>query len=228
MTAHSREIEFKFAVGDRRAFSKLAAHLDLPDNVLDTGITQTNHFFDSNGLCLYRNHFAIRLREQGSRNLLTIKGEQQSTSNGHRVLSDRVEEEVELRHETAQALLQGSITPYQAIEQSFGDKSPALLQLISSACDRKDLLHIGKFKNVRIHLPSVKLDLGATDIDVEFELDTSSFPDGSVDHELEVEITDTSDLAGIQTALIEMLQQAGIIWHSAPSKAKRFFSALQQ
>lgn len=226
MTTHAREIEFKFAVENRQAFNRLLDYLNLPETLLDEGITQTNHFFDSDALCLHADHFVIRLRQQGDKNILTIKGESQPDKNADSILTNRIEEEAELTPETARALLRGSITPRQVIEMAFEHQSSSILQLIESACHEKTLAHIGKFRNVRIHLPPVNLSLGDTDTEVEFELDSSTFPDGSVEYELEVEITEYSDAVKIESALVSLLGQAGIEWHSAPSKAKRFFNSL--
>jgi uncharacterized protein YjbK len=228
MTARSREIEFKFAVHGEQAFLQLLKHLQLPSSLLDTGVTQTNHFFDSQALCLHKNHFVIRLREEGENRILTVKGKKQEETDGASVLSDRIEQEVILPHETALALLRGNITARQAIKQHFGDRSSAILQMIASACHENELVHIGEFENIRVHLPPVDLVIGGTSTTVDFELDTSTFPDGNINHEFEIEITEHSDAENIEAALIELFQQAGIEWNSAPSKAERFFSALSR
>lgn len=228
MTARSREIEFKFAVQGAQAFRQLVRQLDLPESSLDHGVSQTNHFFDSPALCLHRHHFVIRLREQGEDHILTIKGEQRSNSDGSTVLTDRIEQEVHLPEGTALALLQGSLGPRQVVERHFEERSAAMLQLIQSACGEEELVHIGEFGNVRIHLPRITLFAGGSPHPVAFELDTSTFPDGSIDHELEIEITEDSDAVAIETALIALLRDAGIEWHSAPSKARRFFGALAE
>ena len=228
MAENPREIEFKFAVHDKRAFIQLLEHLHLSRSLLDKGVTQTNHFFDSPSLCLHKNHVAIRLREEGKNRILTVKGAQRKETEGTSVLTDRIEQEVVLPHESAQALFNGNLTARQAIKQHFGHRSPTVLQMITSACDETELVHIGKFENIRVHLPPVDLTIGGTVTTVDFELDTSTFPDGNVDHEIEIEITEHSDAENIEAALIELFQQAGIEWDSAPSKAERFFSALSR
>lgn len=228
MTSHTREIEFKFAVEGEQAFHQLVEYLHLPESSLEHGVTQTNHFFDSQARCLHKKHFAFRLRKEGNTHILTIKGKPQADDGKNSVLSDRVEEEVELSRETAQALLQGHTTPRQVIEEHFGDRSAPLLQIIAAACNQEVLVHIGEFENVRIHLPPVNLPLGETSTTVGFELDTSTFPDGNIDHEIEIEITQHCDAVSIEAGLIELFEQAGIEWHSAPSKAERFFSALSR
>ena len=226
MTSPSREIEFKFAVRNRQAFEQLAKHLDLPVSVLATGITQINHFFDSRQLCLHDKHFVIRLREQLDKNILTIKGEQLQPQKDSSVLTDRVEEEVAITRKAADDLLQGRVSPQQVISDHFENRSAPILQLIKTACPGEDLVHIGKFSNVRIHLPPVTLPVANARQRLEFELDTSTFPDGTVEYEIEIEISEQSDAAAIEATLVELLHQAGIEWHTAPSKAVRFFSAL--
>ena len=75
MKPPSREIEFKFGVSEKQAFYQLVAHLKIPESVLTEGVTQLNHFFDSPSLCLHKKHYAVRLREEKDKNLLTVKGE---------------------------------------------------------------------------------------------------------------------------------------------------------
>ncbi len=224
MTSPSREIEFKFGVHDRQAFDQLVEHLNLPEAVLNEGVTQVNHFFDSQALCLHKKHFVIRLREEKENNILTIKGEQALQQKGNSVLSDRVEEEVSIPRQAAENLLHGRISPQQAINDHFKTRSAPILQMIKTACSDQDLLHIGEFSNVRIHLPPVTLAVADTSEKLAFELDTSTFPDGSVEYEIEIEITQHNNAANIEAALVELFQQAGIEWHTAASKAERFFA----
>jgi uncharacterized protein YjbK len=226
MTSATREIEFKFAVKSRQAFADLLDHLELPSSLLDKGITQINHFFDSTNCCLHQRHFVIRLREENNRYLLTIKGEQDSDAVADSILTSRIEEEAILTAASAQALLDGSASPRQVIRDSFTNRAAALLDMIDSACYQQKLVHIGEFRNVRIHLPPVSLPVANAGEKLEFELDTSTFPDGSNEYEIEIEISEHSDAASIEAALKALFQQANIDWHSAPSKAERFFAAL--
>ena len=226
MKPPSREIEFKFGVSEKQAFYQLVAHLKIPESVLTEGVTQLNHFFDSPSLCLHKKHYAVRLREEKDKNLLTVKGEKTPQPGKNSVLSSRIEEEVAIPRQTAVDLLHGEITPQQAIRDHFNSKSASILTMINTACNDQVLIHIGEFSNLRIHLPAVILPGADTGDKLEFELDTSTFPDGSIDHEIEVEIAEHTDAAHVESALVELLQQAGIEWHSAPSKAERFFASL--
>ena len=224
LPARGREIEFKFAVADKQAFRQLLEHLHLSASILDHGVSQINHFFDSATFCLRNHHHAIRLRQEAQRYVLTLKAEQQTGPAG--LLSDRAEHEVELPEATAQALLQGTSSPRQVIRRHFSDRSSTVLPLIQAACADQALVHIGEFTNERIYLPPVSIAVGENAETVVFELDTSTFPNGHVDHEIEIEISENQDATAIETALIELLDQAGIQWSGAPSKAKRFFCAI--
>jgi len=228
MSHHTREIEFKFAVPGIPAFEKLIRHLKLPESLLTAGVTQVNHFFDSQTLCLHNKHFAIRLREEKQKNILTIKGEKVLQQKENSILSDRIEEEVAIPQQLAEDLLHDRISPQQVISEHFNSKSAPILAMINTACNDQGLVHIGEFSNVRIHLPPVTLPVASTSdkIELEFELDTSTFPDGSIGYEFEIEITEQNDAARIEAALVELLHQAGIKWHTAPSKAERFFAAI--
>jgi len=224
MSAHGREIEFKFAVADKHGFRQLLEYLNLPAALLGSGVKQINHFFDSETFCLRDHHHAIRLRQEAGRYKLTLKAEQQASP--ATLLSDRAELEVELPYVTALALLQGSVCPRHVIRHHFSDGSSTILQMVHSACGDAPLVHIGEFTNERIYLPPVSIPIGKSAEIVVFELDTSTFPNGVVDHEIEIEISEDHDAATMQAALIELLEQAGIDWSSAPSKARRFFRAL--
>jgi uncharacterized protein YjbK len=228
MKKPSREIEFKFGVPGKQAFYQLVEHLYLPESLLSAGVTQVNHFFDSTSLCLHNQHCAIRLREETGKYQLTVKGDKQHQPDENRVLSNRVEEEAVIPALTAVDLLHGKISPQQAIREHFDRKSASVLSLINTACNDQNLVHIGEFSNVRIHLPPVALPDISTGEKLEFELDSSTFPNGSIDHEIEVEIAEHTDAANIQAALIDLLQRAGIEWHTAPSKAERFFDAVSR
>ena len=228
MTRASREIEFKFGVDGKHAFLRLVQQLDLPAYLLDHGVRQTNHFFDSTSHCLHTNHLAIRLREEDAYHFLTIKGGQPSKADADSVLTDRVEEEVTLSQETALALLSGKLSPVQVIRQQFESKSRSIVQLVNAACGDEKLAPVGRFHNIRIHLPPVVLPAGGSDEAIVFELDTSTFPDGRTDYEFEIEISEHSDAVAIKNALLGLFKQAGIDWHTAPSKAERFYAALNQ
>jgi uncharacterized protein YjbK len=98
--------------------------------------------------------------------------------------------------------------------------------MLEHTCVDEPLKYIGMFRNERIILPEYKLEAGELSTKIVFELDSSTFPDGSVEHEIEVEISDTTHADEIRRALTTLLEQAGISWTTAPSKAARFFARL--
>ena len=226
MTSASTEIEFKFSVKDSSAFTKLVDYLDLPRSVLDNPIDQTNHFFDSPASCLQGQQLALRIRQEDGSNILTIKGDKHAVSDSSEVLTERIEEESALSAETAHALIESSMPVEEIIEQQFRPRASQLVDTILSACRGQRMGYLGKFRNQRIQLPPVALDIADYETSIEFELDTSYFPDGSIDYEIEVEITEDSDSEKISEYLIELLKNAGIEWGTAPSKAVRFFKAI--
>ena len=228
MTAPTREIEFKFGVDGKQDFHRLVQQLGLPGYLLDHGTNQTNHFFDSASHCLHSNHLAVRLRDEDGYHMLTLKGGQPSKAGADSVLTDRVEEEVSLSRETALALLSGKLSPVNVIRQQFEGKSRKIVQLVNAACGDERLIPIGRVHNIRIQLPPVVLQTGGSGESIIFELDTSTFPDGRTDYEFEIEISEHSDAVAIENALLSLFKQAGIEWHTAPSKAERFYAALNQ
>ncbi len=226
MTSASTEIEFKFSVKDSSAFTKLVDYLDLPRSVLENPIDQINHFFDSPASCLHGHQLALRIRQEDGSNILTIKGDKQSVSDSSEVLTERIEEESALSAETANALIAGSMPVEELVQQQFSSRAPQLVETILSACSGQRVQYLGKFRNQRIQLPPVTLNAADYEASVEFELDTSYFPDGNIDYEIEVEISADSDSEKIGEGLIELLKNAGIDWGTAPSKAVRFFQAI--
>lgn len=227
MTTPATETEFKFAVRDASAFSALVAHLGLPLGVLDQGMLQTNHFFDTRELSLRGNGLALRLREQAGTYFLTIKGGKSDRSEDG-ILSTRIEEERQLDAATAQAMLNGSIAVKDVIAAQFDDHSRQLVDRIKTICEERPLVYIGKFDNSRIKLPAVNLAVGGHRKTLVFELDTIAFPGQAHQYEIELEIPSSEDAAIIKDELVSLLSAAGIEWESAPSKAQRFFELAEQ
>ena len=226
MTALSTEIEFKFAVDNAKAFNDLVVRLDLAESVLNNSVTQVNHFFDSPSLCLQQADLAVRLRVQNKNNIFTIKGKSNYHSEDRQSLSERIEEETSIPDHAAHDLLEGHIAPSDIIKQYLPSHADTLQEMIEHACNNEPLNYIGMFRNERIILPEYTLETGNISTNIVFELDSSTFPDGSIEYELEVEISDTTHADDIHHALTNMLEQAGISWKTAPSKAARFFARL--
>ncbi len=222
----STEIEFKFAVDNAEAFNNLVVQLGLPESVLNNRVTQVNHFFDSPSLCLHDADLAVRLRVQNRKNIFTTKGKSSYHAEDRQELSQRIEQETSIPDHAAHDLLEGHITPEDIIKQYLPSHANTLLEMLEHTCVDEPLKYIGMFRNERIILPEYKLEAGELSTKIVFELDSSTFPDGSVEHEIEVEISDTTHADEIRRALTTLLEQAGISWTTAPSKAARFFARL--
>lgn len=222
----SKEIEFKFAVDDEQAFHLLAKQLRIPESTLDNSTTQFNHFFDSPSFCLHTGNLALRMREQEGCYVFTLKGEASLVSQDHAALSERIEEETSIPANIARDLLEAQCSPVDVIKQYFSTRAAVILAMINDACNQQPLRYVGMFRNERIVLPTSTINVGSTTIELVFELDCSTFPDGSTEYEIEVEISDRVDAGAVSAALNTLLEQAGIKWKTAPSKAARFFDRL--
>ena len=222
----STEIEFKFAVDDAEAFNVLVVHLGMPESLLSNSVTQVNHFFDSHSLCLHDADLAVRLRVQNRKNIFTIKGKSSDHAEKRKPLSQRIEVEAEIPDHAAHDLLEGHIAPADIIKQYLPTDADSLLEMIVHACFDEPLKYIGKFSNERIILPEYTLKSGKFSTNIVFELDSSTFLDGSVEYEIEAEIPDIAHADEIHHALTNVLEKAGIKWTTAPSKASRFFARL--
>jgi uncharacterized protein YjbK len=222
----STEIEFKFAVDGAESFNNLVVQLGMPRSVLSNSVTQVNHFFDSHSLCLHNADLAVRLRVQDRKNIFTIKGKSSYHAEDRQALSQRIEVETEIPDHAAHDLLEGHIAPVDIIKQYLPLHADSLLEMIDHACVDEPLKYIGKFSNERIILPEYRLESGEISTNIVFELDSSTFLDGSVEHEVEVEISDITHADEIHHALTNILEKAGINWTTAPSKAARFFARL--
>lgn len=217
-----REIELKFAVDDEAAFDALVRALDLPAREFHATATQVNHFFDTQTFALHDHQLVLRLREEKGRYHLTFKGkEERRTDDG--IATERVEVEVQLAPGVAVDVLRGSLSPRKVLADRLGDRHADALRMLDDALGRAELHYVGQFENVRTRLKPVSLELGGRPVELTFELDRTRFAPDRVEHEIEVELTADVDPADAHAAVARLLEDAGVAWRSAPSKAQRFF-----
>ena len=221
------EIELKFAVDGEDAFDALIRHLDLPAREFLPSSLQVNHFFDTPDFALEARRVSLRLREEGSTYLLTLKANEETTTPDG-VATRRIEEEVHLSPSEAVDVLRGSVSPRDAFAQRLSASKQDTLALLDDAIGSSELHYVGQFENLRIHLPSVDVPLpDGTTLPLSFELDRSSFTPPTFEHEIEVELPPTADLHQAHTAVVSLLSAAAIPWRPTTSKAKRFFASLR-
>jgi inorganic triphosphatase YgiF len=206
--AFPKELEIKLALAGSSDLKRLAESLGPPES--DT--EQENTFYDTEEGDLAAGGWALRLRrerppdsagEAGSeRFYLTLKGP--ATRIGSAV--QRNELERELNRIEARKLLDGTIT-FTGLE--LGPPLPALKGVHLNRMRRT-----ARFINRRY---SHRLTLGGKRY--ELELDETTFEDGTVDHELEMELpeeTDPAELVLVQKELESHLDRLGIRFKPQP------------
>ncbi len=216
-----REVEFKVRVRSEDDFDALARLATGSAGGSERTVIQENHFFDTADGALREAGYALRLRIEEKRRLLTAKGPSSRAEDG---LTERPEEEVLVEPAEAERILSGAVSPLAVLVARTGSHS-RLLELVGSWAGRRPLVHVGSFKNVRRYVGPVELGDGMSRTEVMLEMDRTEFPDGSVDHEIEVEV-DSKAAEPCRAGLSDLLDRAGIPWETAPSKAERFFAAL--
>ncbi len=220
------EIEFKFAVADERVFDALIRYLDLPAREFHPSIHQVNHFFDTSALALREHDLTLRLREESGRYLLALKGrERRASPDG--TLTERLEEEVRLPPGAALEILQGSLSPRDALAERVGDRDSAALVALDQALGPAELHYVGKFENRRTRLPAICVPVGKQEVPVIFELDRTTFPGARTEFEIEVEVRGGAEPEPLHASLVDLLARAGVSWQKVESKARRFFATLK-
>lgn len=222
--AERREVEFKLRVDDARDFDALASTLGTTTSAAHA-IAQVNHFYDTPTRALRRNGLVLRLREAEGHYVLTAKGPGETVSSDG-VLTSKAEEEVEVDEAAARALLLGEASPLERLRAGLGTRSPALIRALERTVGDEPLRRLGSFRNERRHFGPLPWSVGRETIELQLEMDRTEFPGHRVHYEVEMEVAPGGEHLGKQ-ALESLFQRAGVGWRSAPSKAERFFSALE-
>jgi len=218
------ELEFKIRCDDINSFKALGRHLpDVGDVLAAPTASQVNHFFDTTDWALQRAGCILRLREEDGAFVVTAKGPSEST--GDEVFTSRLEEEVAVDSARARQILNGKLSPLDALKLRHGGEHTNLTSRLARALGERPLYHVGAFRNERRRIGPVTLPGDGPELSVVFELDRTEFPHGRVDYEVEVEIA-AGDAARCRAALMSLFEKAGIPWRTAPSKAARFFGTL--
>lgn len=203
--ADSVEIEIKLRLESFMDYLKLVGLL-CP---IDDEIHHTNAFFDTEDRRLARGGWALRARAESHRGLLTVKSI--PTEAGMAIMRREIEEEIPrslaldilaLQHD----IMKVEVAPIQFLRKEFPKVSPAKLI---------------QFDNVR---QFKKYPIG--DREYTLEIDKTSFSDGSVDYELEVEFEDMTQREKIEGALEKLLKSLGIAF--ARQSESKFHRALKR
>jgi len=218
------EIEFKIVLPDEASFKQVLRALEERGSGPGSTRAQVNHFFDTEGLALRHGKFALRLREEDSRFRITAKGGAKSRAGDALVTRPEVESEVPA--DVAREVLRGTTSALDALVAARGGDRPELLTRMQEAIAERGLVHLGSFQNERTKPGRVTIDAGGTPIELQFELDRTTFPGERIERELELEIDDPAHAPHVERWLRTILEELGLPWKTAPSKAQRFFAAL--
>jgi len=221
----AREIEFKFRVRSAEDLGLFARTLGF-ELAEHPARTQRNSFFESPDGRLAARGLALRLRTEGERSILTVKGRGAPRSEDG-ALVERLESEAEIASDQARAILDGRASPLAALEAAGGIETAEAAGLLRAALEGAELELLGTFENERTTLPAVEVTVAGRPERLVFELDRTRFPGDRVDFEIEAEIGPEADAEGLREHLHGLLAQAGVEWMAAPSKLARFREQLE-
>lgn len=189
----SLEQELKFSLPDRAAFEKALAFLGPAEAVLE----QVNHYFSAPGGEVSAN-WSLRIRQEADCFELTLKS-------GRKQVEGYFEAR-EINHELTSEQAREMLASASWAPEWFTRWEP--LRLLKEEFGVDQPLYIGSLRNLRHKCR--KMDWGQP------ELDQTSFPDGSIDYELEVE-TDRPD--AVRSALEPL---AELLTVETKTKFRRF------
>ncbi|RKX24952.1 MAG: hypothetical protein DRP47_10600 [Candidatus Zixiibacteriota bacterium] len=163
-----REIEVKLNLGSFLNYLKLTGYL----GQVDYQLSQVNCFFDTEDRLLSSKGWALRVRTEEQNGLVTLKSEVSSDTR----VAIRNELEAPAPYDIATEIIQLKrdifdldIPPITYIKEQFGEIK---------------LARLVRFENKR---QRISFRLGNNSYD--FDIDTTTFSDGSIDYELEVELS---------------------------------------
>jgi uncharacterized protein YjbK len=213
------EREFKAMLADAAERERLLALIGGSVRVLE----QRNLLFDTRGRALAAAGLSLRLRHEAGLWLLTAKGEPRTRRTDRPVLlSARSEAERVVRPLLALHLAAGTADPLPLLRQAEpAAMALALAEAIDAASGGAPLVVVGEFRNERT-LCEASLPCGTP---VAVALDRSEMPDGTVEHELELEIAQGA-VAPAAAWLEGLLRSARVPLRPAASKRLRFHRAL--
>jgi len=213
------EREFKAMLADGDERERLVALIGGKPRVL----AQRNVLFDTGDFRLSAAGLSLRLRHENFSWLLTGKGEASTRrADPHRLLAQRGEAERQIAPALAAHLAAGTADPLPLLRRA----EPALIavalgEAMEQAAGGAPVVVVGEFRNERTLLTAA-LPCGTP---VSVALDRSEMPDGTVEHELELEIA----RAAVEPAaawLAQLLAAAEIPLRTSASKRVRFTHAL--
>lgn len=195
------ETELKLTVADRDALDAIVAALG---DELEPR-RQDNLYFDAEDGSLSAAGFAVRLREESGRFRLTVKSK--GTDDGDFVA--RGEWETELDPDAADDVRRGGAPLGKAVDFVFAVHDASTPTALQGAA----LVPIGSMQNLRRRVALPGFD------DLVVEADETTYPNGDVRHEVELEVPDASKATAAVVALREVFDRVGVAW--SPSRVTK-------
>jgi inorganic triphosphatase YgiF len=204
-----QEIEIKLDLGSFTNYLKLFGYIGETDGE----IRQQNAFFDTEDGRLAADGWALRVRAESTRGLVTAKGSSEQVGAAH--IRDEIEDEIS-RGQALECLtlrcdvMSLEISPIAFLKDRFG----ADLQVAELA----------KFDNYR-----QRKSMTIGEMTLTLEVDRTMFTDGSVDYELEVELADANDVETVTENLRRLFDSLDMPFdHQSQSKFARAMGRLNR
>lgn len=171
-----KEIEIKLDLGSFTNYLKLLGYL----GQIDRELKQVNCFFDTEDHQISKGGWALRVRMEPERGLITVKGK--IISNDKAAVREELEAEISCTDAESiinlkKDILSLNIIPIEFVKEKWNPL--ALSKLVHFENTRQ-------YKNFKVG-----------DHACLFEIDSTSYSDGSIDYELEVELKDESEVITI-------------------------------
>jgi uncharacterized protein YjbK len=201
----SREIEIKLNLGSFTNYLKLMGFLGQTEKEE----RHLNAFFDTEDRKLSAAGWALRVRAENHRGLVTIKSIAKET--GSAFIRQEIEAEIS-RSEALDVL---------ALQVDVMDLPVLPVEYLTEKLGRLEVMILVKFENLR-----QKKFFKIADYTYLLEIDKTEFGDGSVDYELEVELPDTSRLETVEDSLRRMFGSLSISFET--QSESKFARALKR
>lgn len=182
---------------------------------------QVNHFFDTDDERLAQARWALRLREEDGTFQLTVKGPAENVGED---TARRIEIERIVSSDDAASILEGAIDPLLVLRAQLDPSERTHLSEVEAVRGDKTLVPTGHFENVR-RTRRARLPSGHA---IVVEIDATTFPNGRVDYEVEIELASEVLARDAEAWLDRLTAELGIETRPATTKLARFRAAQRE
>jgi uncharacterized protein YjbK len=183
------EIEIKLKLESFTDYLKLVGFL----GQIESEEHQINGFFDTEDRQLAKTGWALRVRVENRRGLITVKSI--PTQAGMAVIRQEIEAEIP----------RGTALEVLGLREEIFDLKVMPIEYIKKEFPGVTLAKLIQFQNVR-----QKKLFRIGDQNYLLEIDKTEYSDGSVDYELEIELADTNQIESVEDHLRKLFNSLGI------------------